>query len=554
MTQRAAKTKPPTVPHRTRQYARWRAASLLLVYVLMAAHVAHWAVNGKTLAPLELNEVMFTFELGIVTAGFLFMVVVTLGTAVFGRFFCSWGCHILALQDLCHWALGKLNIRPRPIRSRAMLWIPVVAALYMFVWPQVVRISQGRSLPQLHFRTDAEGWASLTTESFWRNLPGPGITLLTFGVCGFLIVYVLGSRGFCAYGCPYGAVFRIADRLAPGRIRLAAADCSRCGACTAVCGSNIRVHEELDRFGMVVSSACLKDLDCIAACPTGDVRFGFGRPSLLKAIRKDIAIRNRYDFAIWEEAVMTLVFLAVLITYRGLYDRVPFLLSLGLGSIAAFLAVLSLRLARRTDLQWNRLTLKANGRFTRGGLAFMGVVIAFGLFSGHSAFVHYHSFCGRRSASAAQASNVGEADLSRAINHLGTSNRWGLLASEHDASLLADLNYQLAGIHFHAGRPERAEYHLRAALAARVNFVMAHYDLGALLITRREYSEGIMHLRAAIGAKPDFAEGHYNLGLAYWMAGDESEARREMESAFRLNPNDEQIRRLHGLMSGETMP
>ena len=134
MTQRAAKTAKRVSPRRERRdYARWRAAALLLVYVLMAVHVTHWAIAGKTLAPLELNEVMYTFELGIVTAGFLFMAAVTLATLVVGRFFCSWGCHILALQDLCHWVLGKLHIRPRPIRSRALLWIPVVAALYMFV-------------------------------------------------------------------------------------------------------------------------------------------------------------------------------------------------------------------------------------------------------------------------------------------------------------------------------------------------------------------------------------------------------------------------------------
>ena len=148
------------------------------------------------------------------------MSIAVLATAVFGRFFCSWGCHILALQDLCTWILGKLHIRPEGIRSRAMLWIPVAAALYMFVWPQAVRVWEGRAPAKLHLRTDAGGWASLVTENFWRNLPDPAIIVLTFGICGFLIVYVLGSRGFCAYGCPYGAIFGLVDRMAPGRIRV----------------------------------------------------------------------------------------------------------------------------------------------------------------------------------------------------------------------------------------------------------------------------------------------------------------------------------------------
>ncbi len=102
------KTNPPAPteprvlpPKRPSRYGRWRAATLAGVYVLFALHIAHWKVAGKTLAPLELSEVMYTLELGIVTAGFLFMAAAFLSAAIFGRFFCSWGCHILALEDLC---------------------------------------------------------------------------------------------------------------------------------------------------------------------------------------------------------------------------------------------------------------------------------------------------------------------------------------------------------------------------------------------------------------------------------------------------------------------
>ena len=59
------------------------------------------------------------------------------GTAIFGRFLCSWGCHILALQDFSAWLLDKLRIKPRAIRSRLLLWVPMGAALYMFMWPPV---------------------------------------------------------------------------------------------------------------------------------------------------------------------------------------------------------------------------------------------------------------------------------------------------------------------------------------------------------------------------------------------------------------------------------
>lgn len=520
----------------------------------MALHVAHWKITGKTLAPLELNEVMYTFELGIVTAGFLFMAVVFLATLIFGRFFCSWGCHILALQDLCAWVLEKFRIRPKPIRSRAMMWIPIVTALYMFVWPQVVRISEGRARPQLHFRTDAQGWASLTTENFWRNLPSPGVTALTFAVCGFLIVYVLGSRAFCIYGCPYGAAFRLADRLAPGKIRLKTqTDCLKCGACTAACGSHVRVHEELNRFGMVVNSACLKDLDCVAACPQGNVTFGFGRPALLKKVVNDTPVRKQVDFTVSEEVVLILVFLSVLITCRGLYDRIPLFLSMALGIIVAWLFVLFIRLVRRPDMQWNRWWLKSGGRLRSSGWTFVVFMFALTTFAVHCGVIRYHSFQGRRYAQQARITATDQI-VTKAIDHLASAEHWGLLSTPHDVTLLADLYYQLAGIRFSAGRLQESETHLRAALQAHPQMTMAHYDLGALLIQKGDLASGVDHLKRVVAAKPDFAEGHYNLALGHWMSGANNDARREIDAAYQLNPTDVHTRELHDLMHENHRP
>src|SRR3990170_181184 len=86
---------------RSSRYERWRAVALASVYLLFGVHIAHWRLAGTTLAPLELNEVMYTLEAGVVTAGFLLMATLAVGTTIFGRFFCSWACHILALEDLC---------------------------------------------------------------------------------------------------------------------------------------------------------------------------------------------------------------------------------------------------------------------------------------------------------------------------------------------------------------------------------------------------------------------------------------------------------------------
>src|SRR6185437_7333001 len=192
---------------------RWRVASLLAVHVLIAAHITHFVLRGRTLSPVEPSESMYTLENGFINAGVIFTGLALLGTLVFGRFFCGWGCHILALQDLCAALLRRAGIRPRPVRSRLLVFVPAVLAAYMFLWrPLLGAWLAGPAARAPRFTNH------LMTTQFWATFPGPLIAVLTFLVCGFATVYFLGSKGFCTYGCPYGALFGVVDRLATGRI------------------------------------------------------------------------------------------------------------------------------------------------------------------------------------------------------------------------------------------------------------------------------------------------------------------------------------------------
>ncbi|MCH9003169.1 MAG: 4Fe-4S binding protein [Planctomycetes bacterium] len=381
----SAKGAGPTSKAPRRNYARWRAVSLSLVYVAFAAHFTHWKVTGKTLAPLELNEVMYTLELGIITAGFIFMCLLILGTAIFGRFFCSWACHIIVLQDLCAWLLRKVGIRAKPIRSRLLLLVPPLTAFYMFLWPQFVRAWQSQALPTFRLASDAEGWASFVTNNFWRNLPNAPVIVLTFLVCGFAIVYFLGSRTFCTYICPYGAVFALADRFSPGRIRVNDS-CQQCGTCTAACTSGIRVHEEVKLHGMIVNPACMKDLDCVSACPQQALSYGLAKPALWKSVRSGGRFGLRYDFSFFEEIVMAIVFVFVLFSFRGLYSRVPFLLSLTLGVIAGYATVVAVRLLVKPNVNFASLGVKTLGKLTGAGAAYIVGFLLLAIFVGFIGF------------------------------------------------------------------------------------------------------------------------------------------------------------------------
>jgi tetratricopeptide (TPR) repeat protein/polyferredoxin len=560
------------LPRRT-NLAKWRALCLSLVYVVFAAHIAHWKITGKTLAPLELNEVMYTLELGIVTAGFIFMCALVVGTMIFGRFFCSWACHIMVLQDLCAWLLRKLGVGRKPIRSRLLLLVPPLTAFYMFLWPQLLRIWESRSFPQFHFATDRDGWASLVTTNFWRNLPGPTVIVLTFLVCGFFIVYLLGSRTFCTYVCPYGAIFGLADKFSPGRIRMTSS-CRQCGTCTAVCTSGIRVHDEIKSHGLVVNSACLKDLDCVSACPHQAISYGFGLPAVTKTFKGGTRFgRVRYDFSLVEELILALVFVVSVLTFRGLYGQVPFLLSLAIGVILGYFAVVSLRLYSRSHVKMASADLKTSGKVTVSGRGFQVLATVLALALTHSSWVRYHEYFGLRQAAASQqaAPEVREALASSAFSHLVIADKWGLIRNARTERALFGAAMHLPGtIDFSncAARlvernPHDAELRMRLGtwLAARNRerdaeheyrrvidglkprdgesapiLLQAREALGLLLAKRGDFAGAASQWQGVLALEPERAGAHAELGSAYAELGRFQEAVRCLETAANLDP------------------
>ena len=110
------------------RFGHRRAWVLGLVQLVLGAHVLWWVATGEAVAPLEPSEGMAFARDGEVNPGLVLFLLAGLATLVFGRFFCGWACHLLALQDGARWVLMKLGIRPRPFRSRLLRLVPL--ALY----------------------------------------------------------------------------------------------------------------------------------------------------------------------------------------------------------------------------------------------------------------------------------------------------------------------------------------------------------------------------------------------------------------------------------------
>ncbi len=480
-------------PVRKSRMTRRRAAVLVLVHLVAGAHILHWYLKGSSVTPVEPSEAHEVLTYGVINAGLVLLLLSVLSTLVLGRWFCGWACHVVALQDLCAGLLGRLGVRPRPIRARLLAFVPLFAALDVFVLPRVLRWLDGQRFPGLS--------AEFTTSALWETFPGPWMAALTLLVDGFLVVYLLGAKGFCTYGCPYGALFGAADRYAKGRIRVTDA-CEGCGHCTATCTSNVDVRQEVARFGMVVDAGCMKCMDCVSVCPKHALYFGFG-PVPERARGKPRRPRRQWDFSWPEELLMAAVFAGALYAFRGLYGAVPFLLAIGLSVCLALGAALLARLLARRELVFQHHLLKAGGRWTRAGAA-AGVLLALALaFGGHSFFVQLHARLGERdlrlanamAATPERATPAFRAAMESSRAHLRLVERFGLVQT-------AELHNQLGSLAAGLGDDSDAERHLRRAIALDDSFVNTRVRLAEVLITERRYEEATELLGEALARDP----------------------------------------------------
>jgi polyferredoxin/tetratricopeptide (TPR) repeat protein len=367
--------KGPKAPHSRMGWRR--AAVLATIQVLMIVHVIQWLWTGETISPIEPSEAMETAKYGVINAGTVVFLLALTSTALLGRWFCGWGCHIVMLQDFCGYLMKKVGIRPKLFRSRLLLWLPISLAVYMFLWPIAYRVAIAPfTRPELvwpGFSTE------FTTTDFWATFPGVLMAIPFLLVCGFLTVYLLGAKGYCTYGCPYGGFFAPLDELSPVRIRVTDA-CTQCGHCTAVCTSNVRVHEEVRDYRMVVDQGCMKCLDCVSACPEKALHVGFGTPAFLARPREGVKpAPKKYDMTWNEEIALALVAVASFFALRGAIG-VPLLFASGVAACVTYLAWLMAEIVRRRDVRLHRFQLKLDGRVRAPG--FVTAALSAAVFAG----------------------------------------------------------------------------------------------------------------------------------------------------------------------------
>ena len=522
----------------TSRTARWRALSLIVLYLLMIGHIIQWRLMGSTVTPIEPSETMYTLQNGAINAGFIFFILAILATLIFGRFVCGWGCHIVALQDFCAWLLRKMRLTPRPFRSRLLIFVPLIVALYMFVWPTVSRyLVKPPNEPLFPQFTN-----HLITTDFWATFPPVWVAIPFLFICGFMTVYFLGQKGFCTYACPYGGFFAIADKVAPMRIRVTDA-CNQCGHCTATCMANVQVHAEVKEYGMVIDPGCMKHMDCISVCPNDALYLGFGKPAV--GVKQTIA--KNYSLTWPEEIGAAVVFFVSFMAAWDVYQLVAMLMALGIATITTFLAFKTWRLIRSSDLSFYRWNLKSAGKIKLAGWAFLSFSIAWIGLNAHSGYVRWHE---RRGAIAFEGIRIPDElalarpnparwlsasdreNITNGKHHFYAARRSGLFVNKEALSKLAWIEY-LSGDTDQAVRTlgTAAEYQDSQGRA------LSLYYRGAILNRTGRYDEALTNLDAALAEAPTLVAAREEKGESLWQLGRREEAMSVWSGTIRETPN-----------------
>jgi len=520
--------------------SRWRAAVLIALNLFMIAHFIQWWIVGKTISPIEPSETMYTLQNGALNAGFIFFTLAILATLVFGRFVCGWGCHILALQDFCGWLLKKMGLTPKPFRSRLLVYVPLLAALYMFVWPTAHRFfappDDGPLIP--HFTNH------LVTTDFWATFATVSVAIPFLFVCGFMTVYFLGQKGFCTYACPYGGFFGLADKISPGKIRVTDA-CNQCGHCTATCTSNVLVHAEVKNYGMVVDPGCMKCMDCVSVCPNEALYFGFGKPTLF--VPKSNAIKRNYSLTWPEEIAGGLTFGASFFAVRGVYGLVPFLMALGIASVTTFLALKTWRLVKERELAFYRFVLKTSGKIRAAGWAFAAFSILWLGMNAYCGFIRWQEHQGNRAYQSLRIPDelalaqlnpdrwLSPQDRQAIIDgkrHCETVLKFGLFRS-------SDTLAKLAWFEYLSGNAERSVPLLEKAAAVQRSDpkALSLYYRGAILNRLGRFEQASESLDQALAARDGLILARQEKGESLWQLGRKQEALDAWSETVWRNPN-----------------
>ena len=238
-----------------------------MLHIMIFLHI--YVFGDSVIGSIDFQEFFHSFiKSGIINAGVILVFIAFLTTLIFGRFFCGWGCHFGAIQELSWWILNKINLKPKTLNSRLVFILPLFMLIYFYITPNLYyAIMNPWNKPEIQ----------LAYPGIWAFLPGFFIGTLTFFIDGLLIVYFLGRKGFCRFICPWGAFLKIPNTFAMYKVRKTG-NCINTNICTNSCPVGIDVNYEINSYNKVTNTNCTSCLICISDCPNNALSYQFLNP------------------------------------------------------------------------------------------------------------------------------------------------------------------------------------------------------------------------------------------------------------------------------------
>ncbi|MBM4054904.1 MAG: tetratricopeptide repeat protein [Planctomycetes bacterium] len=474
---------------------------LFSINVFIIIHILLWYTYGfRKVGTFSLNGIVNLFGFGLLNSAAVFFIIVVAVTVFFGRVFCGWGCHFAFFQELALRALHKCGIRPSIIHSKANI------IQYVFLLKTITAIFEFWHIygfPQFHINIG-------DTQVITPDLPrSPVIIALFILFDAFLFVYLMGSRAFCRYVCPWAPLLALFENVSFWRIRKIR-ECTGCMSCTKNCTMGITVHEEIAQHSAVVSASCIRCLSCKGACQNGtlDYKFGINALSVTRTFRWLIPKVSNYNIY----AELILIFCGIITAFYTQKYLGSFQTFLGAAWGLCF-AVILLKILERKRITITETVLEKRSFPAVSLIVLSTLVWCWGTFAPHETrlLMRGNRFMDRMEYEKAIVT------FTNAVNEYPSNKQ---------------IRSSLALAYKNAGNYEKAIIEYRTLLAEDPENAVLRNNLGTVYYRKGEYDAAIEEYKKAIVFDNGLTAAYGNIGLIFLEKGNIEEAVYYLENVF----------------------
>ena len=194
---------------------------------------------------------------------FAYLVIVLL----FGRRAdCGWNCPCVGIRDTVGDVFRERTLRGNLLwKLRHLKWVFMASLLVYLVLLGATRFLA----PHTSFVTSKYIYSIAGRYYFYWWAVTLGLYFASF-----LIVPWTGSRNFCRFLCPWGALYGVVgNKLGFYKIAAEREKCLRCNTCVTNCYMGVPIRSLVQKHGEIKVADCVGCGRCVTACPNGALRF-----------------------------------------------------------------------------------------------------------------------------------------------------------------------------------------------------------------------------------------------------------------------------------------